>query len=153
MSSYTSLYYHIVFGTKLRKPLLVDSLRADVCKYMAGIVTNKDGHLIEIGGIDDHLHLLASCSPKRALAEFIRDVKANSSKWINEQSRFKDFAWQPGYGAFTVSISQLEVVQRYIRNQTEHHRRQSFADEFRALLRKHKIAFDEARLFDDEFHG
>ncbi len=152
-SSYTSLNYHIVFSTKHRKPLLVDAIREDVYKYIAGIIQNKEGQLIEIGGIEDHIHILTSCSPKLALADFIRDVKANASKWINEQPRSTKFAWQSGYGAFTVSVSQVEVVRQYIRNQAEHHKKQSFADEFRATLSKHKIAFDEERLFEDEFHG
>jgi putative transposase len=152
-SSYTSLYYHIVFSTKHRKPLLVDSIRTGLYKYIAGIIENKEGRLIEIGGVEDHIHILATCSPKRALADFIRDIKANASRWVNEQPRSMKFAWQNGYGAFTVSVSQVEVVRRYIRNQAEHHRRQSFVDEFRTVLIRHGISFDEQQLFEDEFHG
>ncbi len=150
-SSYTSLNYHIVFSTKYRKRLLVDSIREDVYKYIAGIIHNKNGQLIEIGGIEDHVHILTSCSPKIALADFIRDIKANASKWINEQHRAAKFAWQTGYAAFTVSASQVDVVRRYIRNQAKHHKNQSFVDEFRGMLIKHKIPFDEERLFEDEF--
>ncbi len=152
-SSYTCLNYHIVFSTKHRKPLLIDLLRTDVYKQIGGIIQNKDGQLIEIGGTEDHVHILTSCSPKIALSDFIRDVKANASKWVNEQPRSAKFAWQAGYGAFTVSISQVEIVRQYIRNQAEHHKKQSFADEFRQMLVKHNISFDEARLFEDEFHG
>jgi len=153
VSSYTCLNYHIVFGTKERRPLIVESFREELYKYIAGIIANKEGHLIEIGGVEDHLHLLTTCSPKVAIADFVRDVKANASRWINELPRGGKFAWQVGYGAFTVSLSQAPRVRRYIRNQVEHHRKQSFPDEFRSILRKHGIAFDEQRLFDDEHHG
>ena len=97
--------------------------------------------------------LRTTCSPKVALSDFIRDIKANSSRWINEQPHSVPFAWQIGYGAFTVSMSQIEIVTEYIRNQAQHHHQKSFADELRDLLQKHKIEFDETRLFDDEFHG
>lgn len=152
-SSFTSLTYHIIFSTKHRKPLLVDGIRAETYRYIGGIIHNKGGQLIEIGGIEDHIHILASCSPKVALADFIRDIKANASRWINEPPRGSGFAWQTGYGAFTVSVSQIEAVRRYIRNQAEHHRRMTFAEELQAVLQKHGIAFDEARLYVDEFHG
>lgn len=152
-SSYTCLNYHIVFSTRQRKPLLVDSMREETYKYITGIIHNKAGQVIEIGGVEDHVHILTSCSPRLALADFIRDIKANASRWINEQPGVSKFAWQTGYGAFTVSASQVEVVRHYIRNQAEHHKKQSFADEFRAVLHRHGISFDEARLFEDKFHG
>ena len=153
MSTYTSLNYHIVFGTKHRKPLLTEAVRTETYKYISGIIANKDGQLLEIGGIDDHVHLLTSCSPRFALSDFIRDIKANSSKWLHEEKRAVRFGWQTGYGAFTVSCSQVETVRAYIRNQAEHHRKLTFAEEFRAILERHGIAFEEKYLFEEEYHG
>lgn len=151
-STYTSLTYHIVFSTKYRKPTLIDPFRAETYNYIAGIIANKKGQLLEIGSAD-HIHILTSCSPRIALADFIRDIKANSSKWLHEDKHLMRFGWQTGYGAFTVSRSRIETVRKYIRNQAEHHRKQSFADEFRALLQRHGIEFDEKYLFEAEHHG
>ena len=111
-SSYTSLTYHIVFSTKYRQPTLTDAIRTETYKYIVGIVANKQGHVIEIGGIEDHVHILASCSPTLALADFIRDIKANSSKWLHEEKKLLQFQWQTGYGAFTVSYSQRDTIGR-----------------------------------------
>ena len=152
-SSYTSLVYHIVFSTKYRKPSLTDLIRLETYKYIGGIIANKKGQLLEIGGTDDHIHILTSCSPTFALAEFTRDIKANSSKWLHEERQHRNFQWQTGYGAFTVSCSQVEAIRQYICNQAEHHRTRSFEDEFRAILQRHQIAFDEKYLFETEFHG
>jgi len=102
-STFTSLFYHIVFSTKYRKPYLTDAVSSDMYRYIAGIIANKDGQLLEIGGMADHLHILMTCPPTIALADFIRDIEANSSKWMHEEKRLAKFAWQTGYGAFTVS--------------------------------------------------
>jgi putative transposase len=152
-TSYTQLHYHIVFGTKLRKPFLDDGFRKDLHDYIGGIIAGKDGTSLEIGSTDDHIHLLTSCSPRVALADFIRDIKANSSKWVHRERRLMHFEWQEGYGAFTVSHSLIPVVQEYVANQMEHHRRLSFEEEFRAMLLKHGIVFDERYLFEREHHG
>lgn len=152
-STFTSLLYHVVFSTKYRKPFLTDAYRDDVYRYMAGIIANKDGQLLEIGGMPDHVHILTTCPPTIAVAEFIRDIKANSSKWLHEEKHLMQFAWQVGYGAFTVSRSQLEIVSKYIRNQAEHHRKQSFEDEFRDILIRHGIVFEEKYLFEAEHFG
>jgi putative transposase len=152
-SSYTSLAYHIVFSTKFRRPTLKDDIRDEAYRYIAGIVAHKDGRLIEIGGIEDHVHLLTSCSPRIALADFVRDIKANSSKWLHEVHAVRDFAWQTGYAAFSVSCSQLDAVRSYICDQAAHHRERSFEDEFRDILKRHGIAFDERYLFETEHHG
>ena len=152
-STYTSLNYHIVFGTKGRRPFLAESLRSEVYRYMGGIIANKQGRMLEIGGIDDHVHLLTSCSPTIALADFVRDIKANSSKWLREDKRQHEFQWQIGYGAFTVSLSRIDAIRQYVRNQPEHHRRRSFAEEFRAILQRHGISCDERDPFDGEHFG
>jgi putative transposase len=110
MASYSSLTYHVVFSTKYRQRLLTDAIRGETYNYMAGIIANKEGHAIEIGRVDDHVHLLTSCSPRIAVADFIRDIKANSSKWLHEGKHQNGFGWQTGYGAFTVSSSQIDAV-------------------------------------------
>lgn len=152
-SSFTSLTYHIVFGTKYRKPTVTADIREPLYRYIGGIIEHKHGRLLEIGGIDDHVHLVTSCSPRMALADFIRDIKANSSKWLHEEQRYPEFEWQAGYSAFTVSHSQADIVRHYARNQVEHHRRQTFEEEYRALLIRHSIQFDDRHLFNDEHHG
>jgi REP element-mobilizing transposase RayT len=152
-STYTSLQYHIVFGTKYRRPTITADIRDELYRYIAGIIANKDGQALEIGGVEDHIHLLTSCSPRIALADFIRDVKANSSKWLREERGRELFQWQTGYSAFTVSGSQVKIVRRYVRNQVEHHRKQSFEEEYRTLLLRHGIKFDERYLFDEEHHA
>ncbi len=152
-SSYTSLNYHIVFSTKYRKPGLTDAIRSETYRYIAGIIANKRGQVLEIGGVADHIHLVTSCPPTIALADFVRDIKANSSKWLREEKSRRDFQWQTGYGAFTVSRSQVDVLRRYVRSQPEHHRKRSFEDEFRMILKRHGISFDEKYLFEAEYHG
>jgi putative transposase len=153
MSSFTSLAYHIVFSTKYRKPTLTGAVRDETYRYITGIISHRQGQLLEIGGVDDHVHLLTTCSPGIALADLARDIKANSSKWLHEEKQQAGFAWQTGYAAFTVSRSQLDSVGEYIRGQAEHHQRQSFEDELRTILRRHGIVFDEKQLFEDEHHG
>lgn len=152
-STYTNLAYHIVFSTKYRKPTLTAAIRDANYRYITGIIAHKQGQLLEIGGVEDHVHLLTTCSPQFALADLVRDIKANSSKWLHEENRQADFAWQTGYAAFTVSRSQLDTVREYIRGQAEHHKRHSFEDEFRTILLRHGIVFDEKYLFEDEHHG
>ena len=152
-NSYTRLLYHIVFSTKYRKPFFPAEQQEAIWRYIAGIIVNKNGNAIEIGGTEDHIHILTSCSPTIALSDFIRDVKSNSSRWMHDERRNSLFEWQTGYAAFTVSHSQHEVVTSYIRTQAEHHRKWSFQAEYRLLLQRHEIAFDEKYLFDIEFHG
>ncbi len=128
-------------------------IRPETYAYIGGIIGNKKGRLLEIGGTDDHIHILTLCHPTIALAEFARDIKANSSKWLHEEKQHHNFQWQTGYGAFTVSYSQVDAIRQYIRNQAAHHRTRSFEDEFREILQRHQIAFDEKYLFETEFHG
>ena len=141
--SYTSLHCHIIFGTKNRSLQLTPDLRRRVLSYMAGIAKNEKGLLLTSGGTQDHVHLLAGLHPETPVAVFLRLIKANSSKWIHEN--FPDqskFAWQAGYGAFSVSRSDLDRVRTYIGNQEEHHRRLSFEEEFKLLLDRHGIVYD-----------
>ena len=152
--SFTSLNYHVVFSTKYRKPTITTDVQERLYEYIGGIIRAKEGHLIEIGGVTDHVHILAGCSPKVAVSDWVRDIKANSARWMNDlQERPSPFEWQKGYGAFTVSASQLQVVRNYIEGQPEHHRQHSFRDEFLALLKRHNIEFDPRYVFEEEHHG
>jgi REP element-mobilizing transposase RayT len=146
--SFTNLIYHIVFSTKNRKPLITDSVRDRLYEYCGGIIRNQGGIALAINGMQDHLHVLARLRPDKALSSVLRDLKANSSGWMhNVFPEVDDFSWQNGYGAFTVSASQIERVRLYIENQEEHHRRVgSFRDEFIKLLRINRIEFDERYL-------
>src|SRR5689334_13776755 len=136
--TYTRLRYHIVFGTKHRLPLITPDVRDDLYRYLGGILARHGGILLAAGGMPDHVHLLAGLDTTRSMADVMQRVKANSSRWLNEcGNRATPFSWQVGYGAFSVSESQMQVVRRYIAKQEEHHRKVSFQDELKAILRKH----------------
>jgi len=150
-STFTNLLYHIVYSTKHREPLIDVAWQNDLHSYIGGIVRERDGIAIQIGGMPDHIHVLAKLSPKRAIMDVLRDIKAGSSKWINDSGRVRGrFEWQSGYAAFSVSQSQVERVVEYIQAQAEHHREVTFRDEFLGLLRRHEIEFDMQYVFEDE---
>jgi putative transposase len=138
-------HFHVVFSTKERRRTISEETQHHLFSYMAGICRNQKMISVAIGGVEDHVHMLFHLPPTLALAKAISLVKANSSKWMNEHGR--DFAWQEGYGAFSVSASNLEKVALYIRYQKEHHRKMSFEEEYLELLRKHKIEFDPNDVF------
>jgi len=144
-NTYTNLVYHVVFSTKFRKPAIDPEIQRELYAYIGGIVRDEGGTLLEIGGMPDHVHLLIKLKPSVALSDLLRRIKGNSSKWLNET---RDFHWQEGFSAFTVSESVVEQVRHYIRNQEEHHRKLNYQDELRALLTKHGVAFDERYLWD-----
>jgi putative transposase len=147
--AYARLHYHIVFSTKERKSFIKPELKDRLHAYMVGIVNNLDGVVEAIGGVDDHVHLLAFCPPKLAVADFIGKIKANSSGWVHKTwPERAAFGWQRGYGAFSVSESVVDAVKAYIENQEEHHRTMTFQEEFRMLLIKHGIQFNEEDLWD-----
>ena len=150
-NTFTNLIYHIIYSTKYRRATISAELKSDLYAYFGGILVKRDGIPLEIGGTADHIHILAKLSPKHAIMDVLRDVKADSSKWINERQTSKQrFEWQAGYGAFSVSSSQVDKVQSYIRNQEEHHRKQSFKEEFLTILRKHQVEFEIKYVFDEE---
>ena len=154
MASFTQLTYHIVFATKYQRPTITKTVQERLYEYIGGTLRTKKGELIEIGGVPDHVHILARLSPLIAVSDLVRDVKANSSKWMNELDEVRDsFEWQKGYSAFTVSYSQIETVSNYIRNQEKHHRTLTFRDEYIAFLKRHGIEFRTEYLFEDEHHG
>jgi putative transposase len=130
-------HIHLVFGTQDRCSTIAKDVQPELWSYMAGICRNQDMAAIAINGMEDHSHVLFHLPPTTALAKAVQLLKANSSKWMNEHGR--RFAWQEGYGAFSVSISNTAAVARYIRNQEQHHRKMTFEQEYRALLLKHGI--------------
>jgi len=148
-ATFTNLLYHIVFSTKHRQPLITTTLKEELYKYMGGIIRGEGGTLLEIGGTPDHIHLLARFKADQSVAHMLQLIKANSSKWANEQPQQNSrFAWQIGYAAFSVSESQAPSVKDYVQRQEDHHRRNSFQEELLALLRKHAIDYDERYVWD-----
>ena len=148
--SLTQIYLHIVFSTKDRKPFLTDKdFRDATHAYLAGICKNQDCPALIVGGVQDHVHLLCRFGKTIAVATLVREVKRDSSKWIKiEQPRLGEFHWQAGYGAFSISPSHVEALKEYIRNQDEHHQRETFQDEFRRLCKKYGIEIDERYVWD-----
>ncbi|MBW3596521.1 MAG: transposase [Planctomycetes bacterium] len=131
-----------------------EEFRERMYEYIGGTVRGRGGHLIQIGGVEDHVHLLANLAPTSAVSDSIREIKANASKRVNGLTILSErFQWQKGYAAFTVSYSQIESVRRYIANQSEHHRTRTFEEEYMEFLRRHGIQFDRRHLFEDEHHG
>ena len=154
MSTHTCLTYHVVFSTKYRKRMIHQDWRDDLYAYIGGIIRGEKGILLEIGGIEDHIHVLAGFHPATSVAEMVKRIKGNSSKWINEESKtHQRFSWQAGYGAFTVSHSQETLVQRYIQNQEDHHRTRTFEEEFLEILNRHNIEYDPRYVFETEHTG
>ena len=145
--SYTSLIYHIAFATKDRRPQVTDELRPRLCQYIGGIIRDEGGQMLEANGPADHIHVAAIVPPTVAIASFLRDLKAGSSRWVHDTfANGRDFGWQDGYAAFTVSRSGLPKLLAYIRNQQEHHKTVTFREELIALLERHGIEYDERYL-------
>jgi REP element-mobilizing transposase RayT len=146
--TYTNLLYHIVFSTKNRTPLITVSVEEELHSYIGGIIRGIEGICLEISGMPDHIHILAKLPPKIAISNALRDIKANSSKWMCEsKTEPTKFGWQDGYSAFTVSKSQVDHVRKYIREQKLHLQRADFQSELRALLGRHEIDYDEAYIW------
>src|SRR6266481_4472084 len=146
--SYVNLNYHIVFSTKNRVPIISGKHEPRLHEYIGGIVRAQGGAAIAIGGIEDHVHILARMRQDKALSDLIREFKARASGWMhNVFPELHDFAWQNGYAAFTVSQSLVPRVEGYISRQRDHYGKRSFAEEFKALLMAHEIEFDERYLF------
>lgn len=146
--SFSNLIYHIVFSTKNRQPLITNDVKPRLYDYIGGTIRNQGGIALAINGMNDHVHVLAKLRPDKAVSDVLRDLKATASGWMHKVfPELKDFSWQNGYGAFTVSASQVEKVRQYIANQEQHHQKRSFRDEFIALLQANEIEFDEKYLF------
>ncbi|MBX7105243.1 MAG: IS200/IS605 family transposase [Gemmataceae bacterium] len=147
--SHARVLVHLVFSTKYRQRCLTSTVGTELHSYMAATLTNNNCPSLRVGGVEDHVHALFGMSRTHSLAEIVELMKTASSKWIKTRGReFDQFHWQNGYGAFSVSSSRADEVIRYIEHQPEHHRAQSFQDEYRLLLQKHGIEFDERYVWD-----
>jgi REP element-mobilizing transposase RayT len=147
--SFGALYVHLVFSTKHREPTISPGWQQPLFDYFGGVMRNTGNTLLAAGGVADHVHLLVSLSREASVAEVVRLLKANSSRWAHEQwPGLQTFAWQSGYGAFSVSYSALSSVKAYLARQESHHRRMTFQDEYRELLRRHDMQWDERYIWD-----
>ena len=147
-NTYTQIYIHAVFAVEGRQNLIKSEHNDELQKYIAGIVSGQKQKLIAINNMPDHLHLLIGLRPDAALSDLMRDIKAGSSKFINEQHWVAGkFSWQEGFGAFSHSRSQLGTVIRYLENQQKHHARRSFRDEYVELLEKYGVEYDRRYIF------
>ena len=148
--SHAQVYLHIVFSTKNRTPFLADSsIREEVHKYLGGTCNNLDCPVLRVGGVADHVHILCRLGRTVSIAHLVKELKRESSQWVKERfPTLADFYWQAGYGAFSVSESNVEVVREYVANQERHHATMSFQDEFRLLLKKHDLTWDERYVWD-----
>jgi len=148
--SLAKILVHAVFSTKDRRPFLRDhAMREELHRYLGGTLTHLDCQPIIVGGVEDHVHLLCALSRTCEAAAMVKEVKRGSSLWLKTKSLdLQDFAWQNGYGIFSIGFSQIESVRNYIAGQEGHHRRISFQDEFRLLLKRYEIEFDERYVWD-----
>lgn len=146
-STHLSLQTHFVFSTKDRARTISAEWRERLFAYLGGCLKQSGATPLEIGGVEDHVHVIAGLPATLAPAALMRDVKKATSAWIHDEIGFRAFAWQEGYGGFTVSVSNVEAVRAYIRNQEPHHAKRSFQDEYVELLRRHGVSFDEKHLW------
>ena len=148
--SLSRLWTHLIFSTKNRFPFLSDkTIRIDMHGYLANMLREQDCETLIVNGVEDHVHALFALSRTRAIADVVKEIKRTSSVWLKELSpKLSKFHWQGGYGAFSVSQSNLDEVIRYIENQEEHHKRVTFQDEYRAFLKAYGIAYDERYVWD-----
>lgn len=151
-NTYTQFNLHIVFSVKGRENFLSAKIREELFPYIAGIINNKKHHALAVNGYKDHVHLFFEYNPAFSVSDLIRDVKSGSTVWINSRKLVSGrFSWQEGYGGFSYSRSQRDIVIRYIMNQEEHHQEKSFKEEYLKLLSDFDIDFNNKYLF--EFYG
>ena len=147
-NTYTSLHYHVIFSTKNREPWLATDIEQRVWAYIGGVARAHKMTALQVGGIEDHIHALVIAPTTLAPSQIAQYLKGDSSKWIHEEfAALRNFAWQDGYGAFTVSKSNIPEVISYIQNQREHHRKKTFQEEYLDFLEKHGIEYDERYLW------
>ena len=142
-------YLHISFSTKHRQPFITESVEPDLHNYLGGVCNKLDCQPLIVGGYYDHVHILCMLSKKIAAVKLLEEIKSHSSRWMKTKgSEFEQFYWQDGYGAFAVSFSNVDAVKAYLANQESHHRVQTFQDEFREILRRHEMEWDERYVWD-----
>jgi putative transposase len=148
-NTYSQIYVQLVFAVSGRQSLIGREWKDELYKYITGIVRNKGQKLLAINGVADHIHILLNIQPNIAFSELVRDIKANSSRWVNEKRLVRGkFQWQEGFGAFSYSLSQLGEVIRYIENQEAHHAVNTFKDEYLKYLDRFEVDFDPKYVFD-----
>ena len=147
--SLSRILIHLVFSTKNRNPILNPEIQTELHPYLVGVLNGIDCPSLQVGGVEDHVHLLFGLSRTRTVADVVETVKTASSKWIKIKGpEFSQFHWQAGYGAFSVSQSDADTVIAYIQNQVQHHRKMTFQEEYRRLLERYQIAYDERYVWD-----
>ncbi len=147
--SLASLLVHLVFSTKDREPWLTDAIRDELHAYIGGIVASTVGVLLRAGSVTDHIHLLISHPRTMSPADLVKEIKIGSSKWLKQRDKhFSGFHWQSGYGIFSISPSDRAALEKYIAGQAEHHRKATFKEEYRRLLTKYGVAWDEKYVWD-----
>ena len=143
-NTYTSLFYHVIFSTKNRVPIIHQDSEARVWAYLGGVARKHRMTALQVGGVEDHIHALIMAPPTIAPSQIAQFLKGDSSKWLHEEfPATRGIGWQDGYGAFTVSKSALPEVVRYIQEQRLHHQKRTFQDEYRTFLHRHEVAYDE----------
>jgi len=148
-NTFTQLTIHIIIAVKRRENLLIKSVRPQIFRYITGIISKKNHKLLAINGVADHVHILVGLSPAMALSDLVRDIKNNSTNFINKQRLVPGkFQWQLGYGAFSYSRSQRSRIISYIENQEQHHRKRTFREEYVAILKKFQVDYDEKYIFE-----
>ena len=148
-NTYSQIYVHIVFAVKGRQNLIGTEIREELHKYITGIVTNRDQKLLSIFCMPDHTHILIGLKPSISISDLVRDIKAGSSKFINDKKLIKGkFSWQEGFGVFSYSRSQIDTVIKYIQTQEKHHSKKTFKEEYLEFLEKFKVEYDEKYLFE-----
>lgn len=147
--TFSQIYIQIVFAPKGRENLIGKNWKDELHKYISGIITNKGQKSIIVNGVSDHIHLFVGLKPSMAISDLVRDIKNNSSNFINEKKFVKGkFSWQEGYGAFSYAHSQIEQVYNYILNQEEHHHKKTFKEEYLDFMQKFEIEYNEKFLFE-----
>lgn len=149
-NTYTQLYIHVVFAPKYRAALLLPAFDERLRHYIAAILQNNGHKLLAINNMPDHMHVFFGLSPSESVSSIMEKVKAYSSRWINEEKFLPHrFSWQEGYGAFSYSKSQIDSVVKYVHNQQEHHRKETFLDEYRRMLQQFDVRYDERYIFKE----
>lgn len=149
-NTYTQVHIHFVFVTKFRKAFIAESWELRLYEYIIAIIQNYNHKVLAINGTNDHIHILIGLRPDQSISELAQKVKASSSKWINEHKLTSTkFSWQQGFGAFSYTKSDLDKVIRYIKNQKEHHKKESTREEFKKVLEKLEIEFDPKYIFQN----
>ncbi len=147
--TYSRIYIQAVFCVQDRSCLLRHEWRTEIFKYMSGIITNKGHKAIIVNGVEDHVHAFFGLKPSAAVSDLVRDIKNNSSRFINENQWLRGkFSWQQGYGAFSYAHSQLDAVYNYVLNQEAHHKKRSFREEYQELLKKFDVEYEPEHLFN-----